>query len=103
MHVRDAVAALDALPDGDVQGVGGREGGRHEPLVDAEDAVGFKDASDFSVDPAEGRGVDGGFGGVDEVEGVIWEGDVLWLHRLRFMVVEAAVCGPGMRQEEEMG
>ena len=46
-------------------------------LVDAECAAGFEDAEDLAVDAGERRGMDGGFDGVDGVEGVIWEGHLL--------------------------
>lgn len=50
---------------------------REKPFVDAEDAAGFEDAGDFFVAVAERGSVDGGFGGVDEVEGVVGVGDLL--------------------------
>ena len=49
----------------------------HEPFVDTEHAAGFEDAIDLGVDPFEGGSVDGGFDGVDGVEGVGWEGHLL--------------------------
>ena len=42
---------------------------RQKPFVDAEHPARFQYAGDLGVDPQERGGVDGGFGGVDEVEG----------------------------------
>ena len=50
----------------------------HEPLVDAKDAAGFKDAVNLRVNPFEGWSVHGGFDGVDGIKGGIGEGHLLW-------------------------
>ena len=76
-HVADAVALLDSQADLAVVRVGVVVGVGHEPFVDAEDAAGLEDAEDLAVDAFEGRGVDGGFDGVDSVEGIRGKGHLL--------------------------
>lgn len=82
--MRNAVAVLDAVADGAVVGVEGGIGGGEDPFVEGEDAAGFEDAVDLGVYGRKGGGVEGGFDGVDGVEGVVREGDFLWRARLGF-------------------
>ena len=69
-HVGDAVALFDAKADFAVVGAVIIVCVSHEPFVDAEDAARFEDAEDLRVDAFEGGSVDGGFNGVNSVEGV---------------------------------
>lgn len=77
-HIDHTIPPLDPLSNLDVLWVFGIEFVRHKPFVDAKDTTGLQYTCDLGIDCLEGGRIDGSFGSIDEVEVVVWEGNMLY-------------------------